>query len=173
MCFRILEEYFGDEGLYDQLVAVYAIGWPLTEEMTQQFPQIVAAAGENDIGVVISFDCEAPELAETFINPAGQKALSINPLSWKTDSEQADKSLNKGACFTDYSGEIGSEVPGLCGCYIDADRGALKVTDIAAADYRPVVPGLPEGAYHIYDYMFFFRNLQENVLVRLDNYYGR
>jgi hypothetical protein len=46
----------------------------------------------------------------------------------------------------------------------------IKVTDIDAADYKPVVPGLPEGAYHVYDYQFFFRNLQDNVEKRLDAY---
>ena len=170
MCLRLLEEYFGDEALYDQLVAAYVIGWPLTEEMTKAYPQIVAAQSADDIGVVISFDCEAPELTETFINPAGQRALSINPLSWTTDSTLADKSLNLGACFTRYSGEIRSETAALCGCYLDAERGVVKVTDIDPADYPPVVPGLPEGAYHIYDYQFFFRNLQQNVQTRLAAY---
>ena len=28
----------------------------------------------------------------------------------------------------------------------------------------------PEGSYHLYDYQFFFRNLQENAAVRLDAY---
>ena len=170
MCLRLLEEYFGDEALYDQLVAVYAIGWPLTEEMTKAYPQIVAAQSADDIGVVISFDCEAPEVTETFINPANQKALSINPLSWTTDVAPADKSLNLGACFTKYSGEIRSETEALCGCYIDAARGVVKVTDIDPADYAPIVPGLPEGGYHVYDYQFFFRNLQQNVKDRVKAY---
>ena len=170
MCYRLLQEYFGDEALYGQLVAVYAIGWPCTREMAEQYPQIKAAAGEDDIGVVISFDCEAPEVEETFINPIGQKALSINPLNWKTDSEPADKSENPGACFTRYSGEIKIEAVGLCGCYIDEERGVLKVTDLDKADYAPVVPGLPEGAYHIYDYQFFFRALQQNVQTRLESF---
>ena len=170
MCYRLLQEYFGDEALYKQLVAVYAIGWPCTQEMTKQYPQIKAAGSEDDIGVVISFDCEAPEVEETFINPIGQKALSINPLNWRTDGEPADKSENPGACFTRYSGEIKREEAGLCGCYIDEERGVLKVTDLDKADYAPVVPGLPEGAYHIYDYQFFFRALQQNVQTRLDSY---
>lgn len=170
MCYRLLEEYFGDEALYDQLVAVYAIGWPCTEELVSQFPQIKPAASAEDIGVVISFDCEAPEVTDTFINPAGQKAYAINPLSWRTDETAADKSENLGACFTKYSGEIRSEEEALCGCYLDTARGVVKVTDIAAADYAPIVPGLPDGAYHIYDYQFFYRNLQQNVAQRLDRY---
>lgn len=170
MCYRLLEEYFADEELYDRLVAVYAIGWPCTEEMTRSFPQIRPAASADDVGVVISFDCEAPELSETFITPAGTKACTINPLNWRTDGTVADKSENLGACFTDYGGEITLEQAELCGCYIEPSRGIVKVTDLDAADYPPVVPGLPEGAYHIYDYQFFYRNLQQNVAQRVAAY---
>ena len=170
MCYRLLAEYFGSEELYSQLVAVYAIGWPCTEFMAAKYPQICPAQTDNDIGVVISFDCEAPEVKETFIFPAGQKAFSINPLNWRTDSVPADKSENPGACFTSYSGKIKREEAGLCGCYLDTARGVVKVTDIVAEDYPPVVPGLPAGAYHIYDYQFFFRSLQINVGVRTQQY---
>ena len=167
MCYRLLEEYFGDPELYDRLVAVYAIGWPCTAELTEKFPQIKPAQSADDLGVVVSFDCESPELTESFINPADQHAFAINPLNWKTDDTAADRSENSGACFTKYSGEIRREVEGLCGCYLDVQRGVLKVTDVDPADYQPVVPGLPEGAYHVYDYQFFFRSLQENVALRV------
>ena len=170
MCYRLLEEYFGDTNLAEQLVAVYAFGWPCTEEMVRQYPQIKPAQSEDDLGVVISFDCEAPEVTETFICPAGQKAFGINPLNWRTDSKPAKKEKNLGACFTDYSGTIVSEVSGLCGCYLDGERGVLKVTDIRSDDYPPFVPGLPEGGYHVYDYQFFYRNLQKNVGARIDKY---
>lgn len=170
MCYRLLEEYFEDDRLYDRLVAVYAIGWPCTEELVSAVPQIKPAAGEDDTGVVISFDCEAPDVAETFITPAGIHACTINPLNWKTDGTHADRSENKGACFTNYDGQITREEAELCGCYIDEERGILKVTDIDAKDYPAIIPGLSDGAYHIYDYQFFFRNLQENVGVRINRF---
>jgi hypothetical protein len=170
MCYRLMEEYFGDKELQDQLVAIYGIGWAVTEDMVEAYPQIVPANSADDIGVVISFDCEAPEVTETIVNPAGQKAYSINPLNWKTDGTPADKSENIGACFTKYSGEIKSEAAGLCGCYIDEERGALKVTDVSPEDYPAVIDIFPDGAYHIYDYQFFFRNLQENVQHRVELY---
>ncbi len=168
MCYRLLEDYFEDEDMQEQLVAVYAIGWPCTKELVQEYPQIVPASSADDTGVVVSFDCEAPEVEETFITPAGTDAYTINPLNWKTDGTPADLSENLGACFTDYSGGIALDAGALCGCYIDEERGILKVTDIEPADYPAYVPGLPEGAYHIYDYQFFYRNLQENVGVRID-----
>ena len=170
MCYRLLEDYFGNEELNNKLVAVYAIGWPCTKELVSEFPQIIPAGSEDDTGVVISFDCEAPEVKDTFITPEGTKAYTINPLNWKTDETPADKELNLGACFTDYDGNIKLEEQGLCGCYIDTDRGVVKVPELDPSTYPAVVPNLPEGAYHIYDYQFFYRNLEENVGKRIDSY---
>jgi hypothetical protein len=166
MCYRLLAEYFGDDALRSRLVAVYAIGWPCTEELVRRHPQIRPARGADDTGVVVSFDCEAPDVDSTFICPVGLKAHAINPLNWRSDSVPAGREENLGACFTDYSGAIQREVPALCGAWLDPDRGVLKVPDVSPSDYPPRVPGLPDGAYHVYDYQFFFRNLQENVRLR-------
>ena len=59
-------------------------------------------------------------------------------------------------------------VHALTGAYIDTRRGALKCTDIGPGDF----PGklYDDGIFHIYDYRFFYRNLQENVSVRIDAY---
>ncbi len=170
MCYRLMEEYFGEEALSDRLVAVYAIGWPLTQEMTEKYPQLKPAQSADDLGTVISFECEAEEVTDSFIIPQDMKALSINPLNWKTDGTPASREENLGACFTDYSGSIVMDAGALCGGYLDEARGVLKVTDVSPSDYPAIVPGLPEGAYHIYDYQFFFRNLQENVTLRVDAY---
>ena len=168
MCYRLLKEYFGDEELYSRLVAVYAIGWPVTEEEIAEYPQIVPAQMDYDTGVVISFECEDEAVSGTFIYPSDVQAICINPLNWRTDSVPAYKEENKGACFTDRSGNIASETSALCGCYIDTERGVLKMTDISPMDYPSSITGLPQGAYHIYDYQFFYRNLQENVRLRTD-----
>ncbi len=170
MCYRLMKEYFGDQKLRDRLVAVYAIGWAFTEDDVKAYPQMVPASGESDTGVIVSFDCEDEKVLHTFINPTGTRCLSINPINWRTDSEPADASCNLGACFTDYSGNITRESAGLCGCYIDPYRGVLKVTGIDHSEYVNPVPELPDGSYHVYDYQFFYRNLQDNVKTRLDSY---
>ena len=69
-----------------------------------------------------------------------------------------------------FDGKIKREEINLCGCYIDEERGVLKVTDVTPADFPPVLPIFPEGAYHLYDYQFFYRNLQENVANRVKIY---
>ncbi len=166
MCLELLKEYFGGDSaeamaLRSKLIAVYSIGWSVTEEMAAAYPQIVPAKGETDTGVVISFDCEDGSLDGTLVNPAGTRALSINPLNWKTDGTKADKALNKGAVMS-----TGAEPqPALCGAYIGS-RGELVVTDVAAADYPAAIDIFPEGSYHVYDYMFFFENLRKNVAAR-------
>lgn len=170
MCYRLLEEYFGKKEIQEKLVAVYAIGWACTDEMIGKYPQIVPAKSADDLGVVITFDCETPEVTSTIVNPAGQKGYCINPLNWKTDATPADKSENLGARFMSSKGEIKREEAGLCGCYIDEERGVLKVPDLNPADYPAKLDILPEGAYHIYDYQFFYRNLQENVRHRIELY---
>lgn len=73
--------------------------------------------------------------------------------------------IPKGSATLDET--IVSEAEELCGCYIDEKRGVLKVTDISPKDYPAHLKFLPEGAYHIYDYQFFYRNLQENVANRI------
>ncbi len=163
MCVELLKEFYGRgaDALREKLVAVYAIGWSVTEKDTKSYPQIVPAKGETDTGVVVSFDCEDGSVTDTIILPAGEKSLSINPLNWKTDGTVADKALNSGAVM----GAGAEPIPGLCGTY-KGDRGQLVVTDVTAEEYPPVLDIFPKGSYHIYDYMFFFNNLRQNVAAR-------
>ena len=165
MSIRLMEEFFGDEQYASRLVADYAIGWRVTDEDMAKHPHLKMAQGADDTGVIIAFNSESEDTDDSLLVPAGVKTYAINPLNWRTDSTPADPSLNKGACFTDYGGNILSELPGLCGGYLDQDRGTLKVTGIEKEEY----PGglFPDGVYHLYDYQFFFRNLQENVAQRL------
>lgn len=168
MVLRLLEEFFDDSAYQDRLVAAYCIGWRVTEDDLTEYPWLNMAQGADDTGTIITFSSEAEDIAESLIVPKGIKTYSINPLNWKTDSTQADKSENLGACFTNYDGEITKEVPELTGAYIDEKRGTLKLPDIKPADYSNSL--FPDGVYHLYDYEFFFRNLQKNVALRLESY---
>ena len=42
--------------------------------------------------------------------------------------------------------------------------------DVSPDTYPPVIDTFEAGVYHVYDYQFFYRNLQENVGVRLAAY---
>ncbi len=170
MCLRLMKDFFAQDDRMEQLVACYAIGWRVTEDDLQEFPHLKMASGESDTGVIVSFNSEAETVTDSLMIPAGTRTLAINPLNWKTDSTFADKSLNKGACFTDYSGSILTEIPELTGAYLDPIRGALKVPDVSPADYPAGLSIFTDGIYHLYDYQFFYRNLQENVQTRIRAY---
>ncbi|MBO4385099.1 MAG: DUF3089 domain-containing protein [Clostridia bacterium] len=168
MCIELLKEYFGStaEGkkLMGQLVAVYAIGWRITDDDIKDYPQIVPAKGESDIGSVICYECEDGTVKGSIIIPEGVRTYSINPLNWRTDGAAADSSLNKGAVFSEEDGPI----PGFCGAYIDEARGSLIVPGVSAEDYPKVLDVFPDGCFHIYDNMFFYTNLKENVSLRVN-----
>ncbi len=176
MCYRILEEFYGGTSgkaaaLRDNLVAVYAIGWPMTQQMIEKYPQIVPAKGEDDLGVVVSYECEADYVTGSFVVPEGTKAISINPLNWRTDSTVASKKLNKGTVTQDsVTGAITSVTPQKCGAFIDPERGTLIVTDINSTEYPPVLDVFPDGSYHLYDNFLFFVNLQDNIKLRTNKF---
>ena len=170
MCIRLLKDVFDDHSVQELLIACYAIGWQITEEDLKNYPQLKMAQNETDTGVIISFNSEAEEIEDSLMIPEGSRSYAINPLNWKTDSTFADRSLNQGACFTDYDGQINQEIPALTGAYIDEERGALKVIDVSAKEYPAGLSIFEEGIYHLYDYQFFYRNLQENVDKRIDAY---
>lgn len=67
-------------------------------------------------------------------------------------------------------GAIVKEVPNLTGAYLDPVRRTLCVTDVSPADFPPVLDIFPEGVYHLYDYQFFYRNLQANVKERIGDF---
>lgn len=164
----LMKEYFDKPEYSELLIAAYCIGWRVTSEDLADYPHLRMAEGADDTGVIISFNSEAEGVDGSIVVPEGVKTLGINPLNWRTDSEPADRSLNEGACFIDYSGEIKSEIAGLTGAYLDAERGTLKVTDIDPEEYSNSL--FPEGVYHLYDFQFFFRNLQKNVALRTEKF---
>lgn len=172
MLVRLLKDC-SDPRLQDRLIAVYAIGWRITQEDLKRMPGVRMAQGAADTGVIVSFNTEAPDVGGSFLIPEGEKALAINPLNWSATSGLAGRQLHRGAVFVDKSGEIKQEIPEFTGAYLDAERGALKVTDVDSEAYPPVLSIVRDGVYHIYDYMFFYRNLQENVKQRVDSFFRK
>lgn len=170
MCLRLLKEFGNEDFVKNNMVACYAIGWRFTPQEAEKYPYIQPAKCADDLGKVIIFNSEAPEVTSSAIVPEGVKTFAINPLTWSCGSQKALKTLNAGACFTDYSGAVVREVPKLTGCYIDSVRGTLKVTDVDKKEFVPGLPLFSEGVYHIYDYQFFYRNLQQNVNLRIKTF---
>lgn len=169
MIIELIKSECTEQEIQERLIAAYAIGWRLLPTDVDSFQQLKHAQTEDDLGVVICYSSEAEFIKNSLIVP--DTTLSINPLSWTCNTTYAEKDLNIGACFTNYEGEITAEIPNLTGAYISPKRGVLKVPDIDATNYPPVLGIFQEGEYHIYDYMFFYRNLEANVKTRIDKYW--
>ncbi|MEG1996779.1 MAG: DUF3089 domain-containing protein, partial [Oscillospiraceae bacterium] len=89
MCLRLMKDLFDETKYSKQLVACYAIGWRVTQEELDDYPQLKMAKSETDTGVIVSFNTESKETTTSLIVP--EKTLSINPLNWKTDSTYAPR----------------------------------------------------------------------------------
>lgn len=173
MILRLLHDDL--EMFEDRLVAVYAIGWNITDEYLENNPSVRMAQGEEDTGVVVAFCSEAEWINESVIVPVSTNG--INPLNWKTDSTKAEPEENMGSVFNEYLDDEGNPISEdeLCGAYLDEKRGTLKVIDLREPERfkDPELFFLESGNYHKYDHEFFYRNLEDNVKKRIAAYNNR
>lgn len=168
MCLKLLKDFVNNDSFYNNYLACYAIGYLVTDDYLASNERIKMAENETDKKCIISFNTEAIDTTNTFIVKENEKSNAINPLSWKRDNEVASKDLNKGAVFLNTYGEITSKKDNFTGCYIDKNRGTLKVTDVIKDDYNSLKDSFGDGCYHKYDYQFFYNNLKDNVIKRIN-----
>lgn len=170
LAISLLEKYAKDDSFKKKLIAVYAIGISITDEILKNHPELQMAQSKDDLGVIISYSAvdQRAELSETY-------SYSINPLSWTTEDKIAMKQENLGYASADPNGSITSEIPEYCGAYIDINSGKLIVYGIENQDdlYNSNNAPFHQGDYQLYNLNFFYRNLEENVLTRIEAYRDR
>lgn len=162
---ELIKNKFGkSEKLRNKLVAAYLIGYTVTDSDLKQ-SGLTAAQKEDDYGVIITFNTQSTTSKGGPMLLPG--AHCINPLNWKTDTTFAEKSLNKGAVFfDDATGDKKREVKNYCCAQIDPISLALTTNIVDTLNIGPY----SEGVYHRYDYSFWYKNLEENVMKRIDTY---
>lgn len=157
-----------DEALREKLVAAYIIGYTVTDEDLRQ-SGLKCAKGESDTGVVITFNTTSPtSVGGPMLMPG---AHCINPLNWKINDTYAFRSDNIGARFyNDQTGVFLREMNHYSDAQINMETGAL-MTNIPVDEELEIGP-YPEGVYHRFDYALWYRNLEENVGVRIEAYFN-
>ena len=170
LALRLMEQHFDDEALQAKLVAAYLIGWRITEEDLTAYPHLKIAQGEQDTGVIISFNSEADSVTGSIIVPEGGYTYGINPMNWKTDETPAAREAHAGYCSISMTGQISNTTANVTGCRRDPERGTLILSDITPAEYPPKEDLFVEGCYHDYELNFFCLTIRENVEKRITEY---
>lgn len=173
----VLKKYFKEHAeYYKRMIAAYVIGYAVTQDELDANPHLKFATGEDDTGVIISWNTEGPKNAEENVKTAVllPNSISINPLNWKRDDTYAPASEN-----------LGSLVPNIeAGRFEIADVGAdaqvipSRGVVVTHAEMEPIPDELldlfnesfgPDGR-HESDYAFYYNNIKDNVAKRIAAY---
>ena len=92
---NLMRKHFNDPDLQKRLVAAYLIGYSVTKDDLKKYPWMKLAQGENDTGVIITYNTEGADAGPSPVLLPG--AGAINPLNWRTDSTPGDRDANLGA----------------------------------------------------------------------------
>lgn len=161
---RLLKEKDIQELLGDRLVIAYIIGWPVKESDLKELPYTFCQ-DSLQLSCITSWNSQKKYASITMKSYAeGEKVYSNNPLSWTSDEVYYDKSYNRGAYLLvkdslifranyigaqNYNGILAIDKP--------KEKGKLYIRKFSAN-------------YHVYDISFFYRNLQENALLRRNQF---
>lgn len=157
---RLLKEKDVQEWIGDRLVIAYIIGWPVRESDLKELPYTFCE-DSLQLSCITSWNSQKKHATITMKSYAeGEKVYTSNPLSWTSDEVYYDKSYNKGAYFlvedslVFRANYIGAQnYKGILGIDKPKEKGKLYIRKFSAN-------------YHVYDIAFFYRNLQENALLR-------
>nr|WP_301332669.1 DUF3089 domain-containing protein [Parerythrobacter lacustris] len=172
---RLLREEVAGSDIAPRVAAVYAIGWPISVEQDLPALGFPACATPGQPGCILSWSsfaepADPSALLETYAGSIGfdgkprgeSRILCINPLTGSVNGEApAERNLGTLVPEADYStGElIPAAVPARCD-----ERGLLLIGDPPEVG-SAVLPG---NNYHVYDIPLFWKNVQQDVIARVE-----
>jgi pimeloyl-ACP methyl ester carboxylesterase len=172
---ELATEYLGAHPEYqNQLVAAYAIGFPVTQEQIDKNPSLRFAESSTDTGVIISWNTTSPsganasDIAGYFTHEEG--ALVINPISWNRSEITATAHQGLGARVLQDDGTY-KKVQHRIDATVDTELSIIVTSTVNEADYAPSRTQL--NAFHSYDIGFFYYDIEENAKVRIASYLER
>lgn len=172
----VLREYMqAHPEYYERMIAAYVLGYSITNEDMEINPNLKFAEGADDVGVIVSWNTEAPGNSDNFCVLPG--ALAINPLNWTRDDTYADASENLGSRIVNQStGEVDESIPGLADAQLDVERGVVLCSNGNLPFINVDKLGIPNvfgpKSYHNGDYAFYYYNIMDNVKVRSDAWFA-
>jgi hypothetical protein len=176
---RLLQELVAGTPLHRQLVAAYAVGYSIPEEIERAGLPICRDASQT--GCVINWatvrhgETARPGRALVWLDGhyeavADRRIVCVNPLSW-TLGGAAPAETNLGAVPHVWPRQpMPAAVPGLTGA--DCKSGLLGVTVPPHAGWGFSDVLTLFGSYHDFDYNLFYMNVRQNAVERVSAYFG-
>lgn len=172
---NLLSGYMKDNPeVYKNMIAAYAIGFPITQAYLDDNPYLKFATGPDDTGVIISYNTEASDVVAA-TNPvlSGAVGLVINPITWTRDETLATKNESLGSFMptpvvpaTIPPTYTFSQVPQYADAKIDKTNGVLISSTADEDALFKLNAGFGRGIYHSFDIPFYYYNLRENAANR-------
>jgi hypothetical protein len=174
---HLLKDRVAGKPIANRIVAVYAVGWPIS--VTADMPQmgLPACAGRDDTGCIMAWQsfaepAEYDRIVKVYNATSGFNGtprkdtpmLCTNPLNGGA-KPTALMEANLGTLKPDKKLETGELIVGAVPARCDA-KGFLLIGD--PPEIGPYV--LPGNNYHIYDYPLFWANVRADATWRLKKY---
>ena len=157
---RLLHDRFEGKPLHDKLVAAYLVGMPVARDAYADIP---VCTTPNQTGCFVSWRT----YREDFVPGPEQDdpaVAVVNPLTWSTEPGRAPDSLNQGGILYNY--EAGP-IPGL----VWAERRGAGLFTNKPRFFGDIFFGTKN--YHVADYNFFWMNVRNNAVERVDAWFDR
>ena len=131
----------------ERMIAAYVIGWYITSQDLEQYPQIVPATGATDTGVTVCYNTvRSPECINPIIS--GGNVVCINPANWCTDATPA--TLKNGLV-----------------AHLDTLSHHILADGYVEPSYI-MLPYFPDGCYHHFEILWYSDYLRQNIQDRVE-----
>ena len=171
----LLSEYMATHpDVYSRMIAAYVIGYPVTDSLMRANPHLKFAQGPDDTGVIISYNTQSPKIKQGE-NPvvAFNIGKVINPISWSRDTAEVPASGSLGTLSQDSKTGQYVKVMNVADARIDLTQGVLICSSVKDSDMFRLSQIMPLGVYHNFDYPFYYFNIQENAIRRVNKFLGK
>jgi Protein of unknown function (DUF3089) len=149
---RLLKEFFEGQNLKNRLVVAYIVGMPVKKEA---FKDIRLCETSEQTGCFCAWRTFKKGYEPPY--PTGENIGVVNPLTWKTDTAEAPKSLHQGSVFIGFKSSptqnIGTQIHNGI---LWADKPQFKGSILFRTQN-----------YHVGDYNMFYFNVREDVKRRV------
>ena len=155
-CGRLIKEVIDGSSLQKQMIAAYLVGMPVPKDA---FKSIKPCSTSDDTGCFVSWRTYKKGYTPEDVI-LGDAIAIHNPLNWKTDNSYVSKDQNKGAIIRNFDKLI-----------TEATDAQISNGILMAAKPKFALSFLfTSKNYHVADINFYYMNIRENAVERVETF---